>query len=306
VHFAVAAFTNLTRDHLDYHHTLEAYAAAKARLFFELAPAIAVIMVDDPFGEHLAHRVRMPVLRVSRDRGSSADIRPANAPELDARGLRCEVQTPAGVVNLDAPFVGDHNLANLLLTLGIASALGVPVDCAAAALARSPSVPGRLERCDTGDDDLSVLVDYAHTPDALERALRAIRPLTRGAVHCVFGCGGDRDRSKRSIMGQLVGDLADVAILTNDNPRSEAPEAIAAAVQRGLQGRRARALTELDRARAIDMAVRGASAGDVVLIAGKGHEPYQIVGDETRHFDDREQARRALAARRATARQKES
>jgi UDP-N-acetylmuramoyl-L-alanyl-D-glutamate--2,6-diaminopimelate ligase len=172
------------------------------------------------------------------------------------------------------------------------------MDRAAQALGARIVVPGRLERCDGPGDDVIVLVDYSHTPDALERALRAIRSLTHARVHCVFGCGGDRDRSKRPLMGDIAGRLSDVAILTNDNPRNEPPESILDSVLEGLHGKKADVTVEPDRAQAIDLAVQGAMPGEVVLIAGKGHEPYQIIGNTTRHFDDREQARCALSKRR--------
>jgi UDP-N-acetylmuramoyl-L-alanyl-D-glutamate--2,6-diaminopimelate ligase len=177
--------------------------------------------------------------------------------------------------------------------------LGLDVQAAGRALSGPIQVPGRLERCDTpGADDVVVLVDYAHTPDALARVLASVRALGEGRITCVFGCGGDRDPGKRPRMGEAVGRAADVAVVTNDNPRSEDPRAIADAILPGLAGGRARVVVELDRARAIERAVLEAAPGDVVLIAGKGHEPYQIVGAVTLPFDDREHARRALAARR--------
>jgi UDP-N-acetylmuramoyl-L-alanyl-D-glutamate--2,6-diaminopimelate ligase len=305
VHFRVAAFTNLTQDHLDYHKTLEAYAAAKDRLFFELSPRSAVIMIDDPHGEKLSQRVRNVVDRVwtvSARPDAHADIRPEGTVRFHARGFACTVRTPQGLCAVDVPFVGQHNLANVVLTLGIVSALGLPVEKAAEALANSPPVPGRLERCDSELDDITVLVDFAHTPDALERALRAIRPLTEGKIHCVFGCGGDRDRSKRPLMGQIVGQLADVAIVTNDNPRSEIPEAIADQIREGMQTASANVVVQLDRKKAISMAIGQARSGDVVLIAGKGHEPVQIIGAKTVAFDDRDEARSALEQRRSSSR----
>lgn len=301
VKYRVAAYTNLTQDHLDYHGTLEAYAAAKQRLFEELAPEFAAVMIDDDFGEKLARLTEGRCVRVSRRSSAAADVRPCSAVEHDARGTRCEVRTPSGVIRLESPLVGEHNLSNLLLAIGIVTCLGLPLDLAMQALRVAPPVPGRLERCDGPEDDVLVLVDYSHTPDALERALSTIRPLTSGRVHCVFGCGGDRDRAKRPLMGEIAERLADEAILTNDNPRSESPDDIAKAVTSGLRGRGANVRVELDRQRAIDLAVLDASPGDVILIAGKGHEPYQIVGDQTRHFDDREEARRSLGLRRSRA-----
>jgi UDP-N-acetylmuramoyl-L-alanyl-D-glutamate--2,6-diaminopimelate ligase len=296
--YRVAAFTNLTRDHLDFHGTMEAYAQAKGRLFHELAPGAAVINVDDPFGAELARKATCPVLRVSSMQRAIAEIRPATSVDHDLRGIRCDVATPKGTIHLDSSLVGEHNLSNLLLTIGIVAALELPMDGAAQHLGTGIVVPGRLERCDAPGDDIVVLVDYAHTPDALQRALQALRPLTSGRLHCVFGCGGDRDRTKRAPMGEIAGRLADVAILTNDNPRSEPPESILQAVMAGLSRGTAKAIVEPDRAKAIDLAVGGAAPGEVVLIAGKGHEPYQILGGETRHFDDREEARRALQERR--------
>jgi UDP-N-acetylmuramoyl-L-alanyl-D-glutamate--2,6-diaminopimelate ligase len=293
--FAVAAFTNLTQDHLDFHGTMQAYAEAKLRLFSELAPKTSVVNIDDAFGQTIAQRARGGVLSVSRsDRG---DVRPIDV-RLDARGIRGGIRLPSGSVEIETRLVGAHNLDNLLLALAIVEALSLDVVRAARGLSRAPAVPGRLERCDVPADDLIVLVDYAHTPDALERALAAVRPLTSGRVVCVFGCGGDRDPGKRPKMGDAVGRGADRAIVTNDNPRSEEPRAIADAILPGLLLHRIEQEVELDRALAIERAIAEAHAGDVVLIAGKGHEPSQLIGGEQRRFDDRVEARRALARRR--------
>lgn len=306
VHFRVAAFSNLTQDHLDYHKTLQAYAAAKDRLFYELQPGAAVIMVDDPHGKELATCLQqrkssaMPslCLCVSTEDHANADIFPIGPVHFDARGLRCTVRTPDGNVELAAPFVGKHNLANLLLTLGIVSALGFSPTRAAQSLANAPSVPGRLERCDGPTDDIGVLVDYAHTPDALERALLAIRQVTGGNITCVFGCGGDRDRAKREVMGRVAAAGADIAIVTNDNPRTENPQTIADSIVFGMKGGKATYRVQLNRAVAIEEAIGSACPGDVVLIAGKGHEPYQLIGNEVHAFDDRDHARQALQRRR--------
>jgi len=295
LHFKVAAFSNLTQDHLDFHGTLAEYGEAKAQLFTELAPEVSVINVDDPFGAKLAQRAQGRVLRVSKRSG--ADLFPKRI-TVDGQGIRGVIQTPAGDVALESRLVGEHNLENLLLALGILQALDVDLVSAARALGQAPQVPGRLERCDEPGDDVLVLVDYAHTPDALERVLIATRSLTQKRVLCVFGCGGDRDPQKRARMGGAVGRLADYAFLTNDNPRSEEPSAIAAAVEFGLREMDAKYVVELDRARAIERAVSEAGPGDVVLIAGKGHEPYQLIGDQSFPFDDRVEARRALAVRR--------
>lgn len=293
--FEVAAFTNLTQDHLDYHGSMEAYAAAKARLFREYSPRTSVINVDDPTGARLAAELGGRVLRVSR-RGDG-DVVPVEA-ELSARGIRGQVRLPSGTVEVTSRLVGEHNWDNLLLSLGIVEGLGLDTRAAAAAVNQAPFVPGRLERCDEPEDDVVALVDYAHTPDALSRALAAVRGLTTGRVICVFGCGGDRDPAKRPLMGEAVGRAADYAIVTNDNPRSEEPQKIAAAIEAGLRPTHVSYEVILERAQAIERAIVAARAGDVVLIAGKGHETYQIVGSERRAFDDRVEARRALALRR--------
>jgi UDP-N-acetylmuramoyl-L-alanyl-D-glutamate--2,6-diaminopimelate ligase len=294
--FAAAGFTNLTQDHLDYHKTMHEYARAKRRLVVDLMPAVAVVNVDDPQGAQWARDlVGRPLLRVGRDR--DAEVHPVYA-EVDALGVRATVRLPSGEVAIRSRIVGDHNLDNLLLALGLIEALGLDAKAAAEALSDAPPVPGRLERCDTDEDDVCVLVDYAHTPDALRRVLEAVRPLTRGEVICVFGCGGDRDPGKRPKMGDAVGRAADRALLTTDNARTEAPEAIASHVEPGLRQHCARYAVVLDRREAIAQAVAGARPGDVVLIAGKGHETYQIIGKERFDFDDRIEARHALQARR--------
>jgi UDP-N-acetylmuramoyl-L-alanyl-D-glutamate--2,6-diaminopimelate ligase len=259
-----------------------------------------VINVDDAFGEKLATRVRAPLLRVSCQTGARADVLPSRV-ELTARGIRATVATPKGPVAIDSRLIGGHNLSNLLVALGIATSLGIDPEVAAAALSAQSGVPGRLERCDGPEDDVVVVVDYAHTPDALDRVLSALKPLAaeRGKrLLCVFGCGGDRDPKKRAPMGRAVGSAADSVWVTSDNPRSESADAIIAQILPGLAGSAADVVVEPDRARAIEAAIAAASAGDVVLVAGKGHETYQIIGAATRHFDDREEARRALAKRR--------
>jgi UDP-N-acetylmuramoyl-L-alanyl-D-glutamate--2,6-diaminopimelate ligase len=296
LHFQVAAFTNLSQDHLDFYPSMAAYGAAKERLFSELAPEVSVIAVDGDFGRELASRTRGRVLTTGRS--AMAALRPVSF-TLDGRGVRAEVVTPGGSVSLESRLIGEHNLENLLLALGVLFALGFDIAKAARALASAPAVPGRLERCDEDTDDIRVLVDYAHTPDALVRVLAAVERITPGEVTCVFGCGGDRDPDKRPKMGAAVGRAAARAILTSDNPRSEDPAAIARAVEVGLQSGTAHYEVELDRAVAIERAVLEARPGDSVLLAGKGHEPYQIIGSERRPFDDRVEARRALAERRA-------
>lgn len=295
--FRAAVFTNLTQDHLDYHQTMEAYAAAKLRLFTELTPGVAVINVDDPEGVRIASLTRSPVVRVSKhDKG---DVFPLSV-TLESRGISGKIQLLSGPVELESRLVGEHNLDNLLACLAVVDALGLDAAKAAREMAHAPMVPGRLERCDEPGDDLVVLVDYAHTPDALERALVTCRTLARGQVIAVFGCGGDRDPDKRPRMGDAVGRLATRAIVTNDNPRTEDPKKIADAIEKGLSPHGIPYSVELDRALAIEQAILSAKPGDVVLIAGKGHEPYQILRTVKRDFDDRVEARRALAVWRSS------
>ncbi len=295
--FRVAALTNLTQDHLDFHGSMRAYAEAKARLFTELGPAASVLNVDDPFGRELAGRLGGAALRVSARIGADADVVPREL-RVDSNGAEARVRTPTGDVKLSTRLIGAHNFDNLLLALGIAHALDLDLERAAAALSSEPGAPGRLERCDVPADDLAVLVDYAHTPDALARVVEAVRAAAKARVWCVFGCGGDRDPTKRGPMGEAVGLRADVAIVTNDNPRTEDPRAIADAVAAGVRRAGREPVVELDRRKAITLAVRSADPGDVVLIAGKGHEDYQIIGHVKHPFDDRTEARRALEGRR--------
>ncbi|APR75025.1 UDP-N-acetylmuramoylalanyl-D-glutamate--2,6-diaminopimelate ligase [Minicystis rosea] len=311
VRFRVAAFTNLTQDHLDYHGTMEAYAAAKARLFFDLAPGAAAVNVDDAFGRTLATRLapqgpkgprEAPLCRFSARIDATtedAEVAPTRL-SITHAGIDMTARTPAGEVEIKSPLLGAHNVSNLLTALSVVWLLDLDVRIAARALSAPIVVPGRLERCDDPAlDDVAVLVDYAHTPDALARVLSGVRGLGSGRVVCVFGCGGDRDPLKRPLMGEAVGRLADVAIVTNDNPRSEDPKAIADAILPGLAGGQAEVIVELDRRRAIERAVTDAQPGDVIILAGKGHEPYQIIGATTLPFDDRDEARRALDLRRA-------
>ena len=314
VRFRVAAFTNLTQDHLDFHESMPKYAAAKERLFTECDPGAAVVNVDDAFGRELATKVRAPLVRVSARVGASesdADIFPRTA-TTGAKGIEAVLRTPQGDVALSSRLVGAHNLENLVVALGVVHALDLDVHRAAAALANEVGAPGRLERCDADGDDVTVLVDYAHTPDALARVLDSVRAIAPRRLWCVFGCGGDRDAGKRAPMGEAAATRADALVVTNDNPRTEDATAIANAIVRGIEAaglaraelsalaRGARGyVVELDRARAIALAIASAAAADVIVLAGKGHEDYQIVGREKRHLDDREEAKRALSVRRA-------
>jgi UDP-N-acetylmuramoyl-L-alanyl-D-glutamate--2,6-diaminopimelate ligase len=324
VRFRVAAFTNLTQDHLDFHGSMEAYAAAKMALFTTCEPGLAVVNVDDPFGVKIAAAAKCKTLRVRTKVGATdADIAPISV-DASANGMRIVARIPGGDLEINTRLVGLHNLENLLVAIGVASVLDLEVDRAAAALATEIGAPGRLERCDGPGDDVVVVVDYAHTPDALARVLDAVREVSRpldeaGGTRvatprllCVFGCGGDRDPGKRAPMGEAVGARSDLAIVTSDNPRTEAPEAIAEPVEEGVRASglarlapeelgtaRRGYVIELDRQRAIALAIEAARPGDVVLVAGKGHEDYQIIGTTKRPFDDRVEARRALEARRA-------
>ncbi len=302
VRFRVAAFTNLTQDHLDFHGSMAAYRQAKARLFQELSPAGMVINVRDAFGRELSERLRgaRGLLRVT----TAGDLGPAEIVPLEvgasARGIELRARTPQGEVSVSSSLIGGHNVENLLTAIGIGTSLEIPCEVIGRALSQRLSVPGRLERCDDPAlDQVVALVDYAHTPDALERALVSVRSFAAGRLICVFGCGGDRDRQKRPLMGEVAGRLADRVIVTNDNPRSEDPEQIAHEIRAGLLPTGTVHELCLDRREAILRAIRSAAAGDVVLIAGKGHEPYQIIGQVTLPFDDRDEARAALAARRA-------
>jgi UDP-N-acetylmuramoyl-L-alanyl-D-glutamate--2,6-diaminopimelate ligase len=291
----VAAYTNLTQDHLDFHGDLQRYGQAKARLFRELQPRASVIHTRDHFGQLLA--AEFPnAIRV----GTAFDcaVRPVTV-TVDQSGISGKVQVPGGTAQLSSPLVGQHNLENILVVLGIISAAGFDARKVASELAHAPAVPGRFERCDGPGDDVTVLVDYAHTPDALVRVLQALKALGKGRLICVFGCGGDRDPVKRPLMGEAAGQLADYVIVTNDNPRSEDPERIANAVMTGVKRTKGVHEMILDRAQAIERAIRLAQPKDCVLLAGKGHEDYQIIGNTKHHFDDREVARAALARRRS-------
>ncbi len=295
VHWAVAIFTNLTQDHLDFHPTMEEYFLAKRRLF-EAGPAHAVINLDDPYGARLAGE--QPDAITFGLEAEGADWR-ATGIETGLAGSAMTVRTPEGVVALRSPLPGRFNVANVLGAAAAVRALGVPLEAIAAALPDAGRVPGRFEPVEEGQP-FAVLVDYAHTPDSLENVLRAAREIGEGRLVCVFGCGGDRDRGKRPLMGEIAARLADRVIVTSDNPRSEPPAAIVTEVMAGA-GRGAEA--EVDRCAAIGAAIAEAAPGDVVLIAGKGHEQGQeLAGGEKIPFDDVTVAREALRAARTRAR----
>jgi UDP-N-acetylmuramoyl-L-alanyl-D-glutamate--2,6-diaminopimelate ligase len=293
--FDVAALSNLTRDHLDFHGTFEAYGAAKARLFSDLRPRTAVINVDDAFGRALQCHADCRRISVGQADDCTVSLGGLTA---GPSGVTGTVVAEGVALKIETRLIGQHNAENIGLALGVLLALGQDLPRAAAAARQVDSAPGRLERCDGSGDDCTVVVDYAHTPDALKRVLTALRGVTNARLICVFGCGGDRDPGKRFPMGKAVGEGADFAIVTNDNPRSESPEAIAEAVEAGLRASGGRYTVCLDREQAIEQAIVQAQRGDLVLVAGKGHETYQDSADGRRDFDDREQARRALAKRR--------
>jgi UDP-N-acetylmuramoyl-L-alanyl-D-glutamate--2,6-diaminopimelate ligase len=296
--FDVAAFTNLTQDHLDFHGTFDEYRRAKRRLFELTARSpkprrFAVVNADDPAGAAMVEGLPLEVLRFGL--GPGADVRAVeHTSGID--GIRMTVATPLGRFALRSSLIGEHNVMNLLTAVGVGLALGLAPDAIAAALGGVGAVAGRFEQVKTGQDFL-VVVDYAHTPDALERVLATARKLTGGRLGVVFGCGGDRDRGKRPIMGGIAARLADRVWVTSDNPRSERPQAIIDDIVGGMQGATAPSegyVTEPDRRAAIRGALHWARRGDTVVIAGKGHETYQIVGSEVLSFDDRAIAKEIL------------
>jgi len=294
--FDVAVFTNLTRDHLDFHHNMQDYFAAKALLFQGLPPHAAMaVNLDDPFGTRLISPARTRV--VTYGHTPRADVVLLDTVST-AAGLRIRMRLPGGEVVIESALLGRTNVANIMAAMAAACALNLDIHAAAAGIGSVKSIPGRAERIDEGQDFL-VLVDYAHTDDALMQILGAARELTDQRLMVVFGCGGDRDKSKRSLMGAAAGRLADVAYLTSDNPRSEDPLAILAQVEAGYrqQPGSCEPILEPDRAAAITAAIKAARPGDVLVIAGKGHESEQILAHGRIHFDDRDIARKALRHR---------
>jgi UDP-N-acetylmuramoyl-L-alanyl-D-glutamate--2,6-diaminopimelate ligase len=294
--FAVGVFTNLTQDHLDFHRDMEDYFQAKSLLFNrDYLPGKAIVNLDDSYGRRLLQQLDRDRVWSYSVGDSQTDLRTRDL-SYESTGVSGILHTPIGEVAFRSPLVGQFNLSNLLAAVGAALQLGVNLTTIIETLPQFPGVPGRMERVQISPDQkISVIVDYAHTPDSLANLLKAARPFIAGKMICVFGCGGDRDRTKRPLMGKIAAELADVVVVTSDNPRTEDPQKILDDILAGIPSS-VEPIVIGDRATAISTAIRNARPGDGVLIAGKGHEDYQILGTEKIHFDDREQAREALAS----------
>jgi UDP-N-acetylmuramoyl-L-alanyl-D-glutamate--2,6-diaminopimelate ligase len=295
-HFAAAVFTNLTREHMDYHQTFEDYFAAKKKLFEGTgagAPEVAVINTDDEYGKRLTGLAKKTM---TYGLESDADITTKKF-QLTFNGLAFTAQTPNGKVQVTSPLVGRINVYNILAAIGAAQALGLSTEIIEGGIRSLENVSGRFQRIDLGQP-FFVVVDYAHTDDALENLIRTARELNpKGRIITLFGCGGGKDRTKRPVMGEVTGRLSDLTILSSDNPRDEDPLKIISDIIVGLQKTAGKYLIEPDREKAIGVAMDEARAGDIVLLAGKGHENYQILAERTLEFDDRDMARRALRER---------
>jgi len=300
MNFAAAVFTNLTRDHLDFHADMDQYFRAKRRLF-EMLPrdAPSLLNLDDPRASALVEAGGRPVTYAI---GRPADITPGPL-SFSLDGLTFDVRTPRGTLHVRSTLVGRPNVYNILAAVSTATALDLPFDAIERGVQALAGVPGRFEMVSGKKDEVTVVVDYAHTDDALRNLLETARPLARGRLITVFGCGGDRDRTKRPLMGAVAGRLSDLIVITSDNPRSEDPNRIIEEIQRGItsdtrKNAGQRLLTIVDRGAAIAKAIELARPGDLVLIAGKGHEKYQVIGDRVLPFDDVAVAREALSRRR--------
>jgi UDP-N-acetylmuramoyl-L-alanyl-D-glutamate--2,6-diaminopimelate ligase len=294
--FAAAVFTNLTREHLDYHGSMAEYFAAKRRLFEMLSSeAPAAINMDDPHGEALREVVSRPVTYAI---DQPADVTPGPL-SFSMEGLRFEVRTPRGLLHIRSKLIGRPNVYNLLAAATAATALDLPFSAIEKGVSALEGVPGRFQVVSGPSDDVVTIVDYAHSDDALRSLLETLRPLASGRLITVFGCGGDRDRSKRPLMGAVAARLSDLVIITSDNPRGEDPMRILEDIKRGLTPAATEYLVLVDREAAIDKAVELARPADMVLVAGKGHEKYQAIGERVLPFDDVVVVREALARRRA-------
>ena len=294
VHFAAAVFTNLSREHFDFHKDFDDYFAAKRILFDQIdrSRQTAVVNLDDDYGRRLADSLGSTAMTFGRY--ANADIHPADDLKIDVDGIRATINTPHGPVRMESTLLGLPNLYNWMGAIGAALVVGMPIATIEAGIRNLKSVRGRFERVGSGRP--TVIVDYAHKPDALEKLLHAVRDIAgERPLWVVFGCGGDRDRGKRPQMGEIAGRLADEVIVTSDNPRGEDPEAIIAEIVRGIDGNRH--IEIADRGRAIAETIARAADDAVIVIAGKGHEPYQVFADRVEHFDDREEAELALNKR---------
>ncbi len=296
IHFAAAVFTNLSQDHFDFHKDFEDYFAAKRILFDQIdrSRKTAIVNIDDQYGRRLANELGDCVVTFGRI--ANADIHPLDGFEISVRGLQGRVATPAGEVRIESKLLGAPNLYNWLGAIGAAQSVGIGIPTIEAGIRNLTAVRGRFEYVES-EGGPTVIVDYAHKPDALEKLLQAVRDLAaKRRVVLIVGCGGDRDKDKRPKMGAIAARLADYTVLTSDNPRGETPEAILDDIEAGMRGA-ANYTRMADRREAISRTIAEASGDDVIVIAGKGHEPYQVVGDQILHFDDREEAERALETR---------
>jgi UDP-N-acetylmuramoyl-L-alanyl-D-glutamate--2,6-diaminopimelate ligase len=303
--FDIVVFTNLTQDHLDFHRTMEQYFQSKLHLFTDYVvgghkngPKRALVNADDPWASSILQHCPIPVWTYGIH--AKANIQ-AEAVELGMAGTQFVVNSPLGRMTITSQLVGEYNVSNMLAAIGIGLEAGMSPDVIEHALESVSNVPGRFERIQEGQD-FTVVVDYAHTDDALQRLLEAAQTIKQGRIITVFGCGGDRDPGKRAKMGQVAVRKSDLVIVTSDNPRTEDPQTILADIEEGIEAvsleDRCSHQTISDRAEAIGVAIQEASQGDLVLIAGKGHEDYQILGTQKVHFDDREEARKAIRQRR--------
>jgi UDP-N-acetylmuramoyl-L-alanyl-D-glutamate--2,6-diaminopimelate ligase len=297
--FAAGVFTNLTRDHLDYHGDMESYFEAKKRLF-EMLPAGApgAINLDDPRGETIRKATATPVTYAIN---KPADVTPGPL-TMSFQGVEFEARTPKGSVHVKSKLVGRPNVSNILATIAVSTALGLPVAAIERGVTNLAGVPGRFEVVSDATDDITVVIDYAHTDDALKNLLETARPLAQRRVMTLFGCGGDRDRTKRPLMGAVASRLSDVVVITSDNPRTEDPVRIIEEIKRGVppnsEREEKKTYSIVDRKEAIEFAIRKAQPGDLVLLAGKGHEKTQTIGSRELPFDEAVIARRALERRR--------
>ena len=300
--FDVAVFTNLTRDHLDFHLSMERYFSSKKKLFEYLEnkkEAVAVINLDDPKGKELSRGLK--VRSITYGWQPSADIT-VDSYQLSLQGLEATITTPEGKLQVSSPLIGSGNLSNILAAVGVGMAAGISLSDISQGIARVSPIPGRFEQVNEGQD-FTVIVDYAHTDDALRNLLESVREVAKGRVITVFGCGGDRDPSKRPLMGAHAMKLSDIAIVTSDNPRSEDPLQIIREIEVGIESvgvRKGAHLVIPDRKEAIKRAIDEAHPGDMVVIAGKGHERYQIIGNKTIPFDDREVARQFISRKKGS------